>query len=637
MKKDLEKSKVYISLMNKIPTIIHLLLWIGIYNPCLSQEETDTGFWDKVESAYRDSVAEVIVLTDDFIQSMNEQPDSSRYIKAIKYQGRAHRKMGNYVQAIDAFSKVYTYASTHKDSLLYAEAADQISTMNIFMGNMAEGQKYLLEVVDVYSKVGTKKDIAHANNGLAIFYNDIGQIDKAIDAYKLSLSQSEEIDDTMGRANVHANLGMLYLDQGNYELAEYHILKQGQLDTLMRSQWGLGFYHDFMGSLKKKQGRYAEALRWKKSSLAIRENLPSHYNIAETRSGLASLYNLTGNYDLAIFNAHKILDFKEEHQSLSQQMSAYNLLAEAYEGKKDFRAAVEYQKKFKEMSDSIYNRDMLDEIAMKDALYEKEKKDKEIAILKIEKAQSEDRIQYKNKVILICVIGLIVILGLILMLFRLFRKVSSHKDKLSQTLKDKDVLLGEIHHRVKNNLQLISSILSLQGRSLDSERAQEAIMDGKSRVRSMALIHQDLYNKKNLRGVGVKEYLEKLTKELFATYNTKGDKIQLEMDINDCELDVDTMIPLGLIINELVTNSLKYAFPEGDSGTISVRLNHVGSIFHLEIADNGIGFDPSKVKSNTFGTTMIRALSHQLNSDISINTENGTSTEISFSVLKKAI
>ncbi len=623
--------------MHKILVIIFFLLFMGIYNHGYAQEVNEDQIWGQVEKVYKDSVEAVIPIVDEFIQSFDEESDSIEYIKALKYQGRAHRKMGNYVQAIDAFSEVYDYASVHKDSLLFAEAADQIATMNIFMGNMAEGQKYLLEVIDVYNKVGSKKDIAHANNGLAIFYNDIGQTEKAIETYKLALSQSEEIDDTMGCANVHANLGMLYLDEGDYELAEYHITKQGQLDTLMRTQWGLGFFHDFMGSLRKKQGSYEEALKWKKSSLAIREKLPSHYNIAESRSGLASLYNLIGKYDLAIYNANMILEFKEEHQSLSQQMSAYSLLADAYESKRDYKKAMAYQKKFKSMSDSIYNRDMLDEVAMKDALYQKEKKDKQIALLEIEKAQSEDKIQYKNRVIAICVIGLLIITGLIFLLFKLFRKVSFQKEKLSKTLKDKDILLGEIHHRVKNNLQLISSILSLQGKSLDSESAQEAIMDGKSRVRSMALIHQDLYNKKNLRGVGVKEYLEKLTRELFATYNTKGEKIQLEMDISDCELDIDTMIPLGLIINELITNSLKYAFPEDNTGKISVNLNHDGNVIHLKIADDGIGFDPDKVRNNAFGTTMIRALSQQLNSDFSINTENGTHTNISFSDFKKAI
>ena len=130
-----------------------------------------------------------------------------------------------------------------------------------------------------------------------------------------------------------------------------------------------------------------------------------------------------------------------------------------------------------------------------------------------------------------------------------------------EALKEKDFLLREIHHRVKNNLQVISSLLSLQARQIGDKNIQKAINEGRSRVRSMALIHQNLYQNENLTGVSVERYLSNLLSELFDTYKVDSDKITLHFNIQDIDLDVDTMVPFGLILNELISNCLKHAFP----------------------------------------------------------------------------
>ena len=594
--------------------------------------KTDVRFvtiWDSIRVAYKQSPELVIPLAARLQNSANPETDSIQIIHAIKYQGLAHRKIGNYVRSIEKFKSVYDYAKAKKDSILLAEASDQIGTMYTFMGNMNEAQPYVLETVEIYSHVGSKQDIASANNGLAIFYNDIGQTEKAIETYNIALSQYESLNDTMGRANIHANLGMLYLDEGDYEQAEQNIMMQGKLDTMMNTQWGLGFYHDFMGSLRRKQGRLVEALEWKKSSLKIRENLDSHYNIAESRSGLASVYLSLGNYHESIKNANHILDHKEEHQSLSQQMSSYKLLSSAYEKLGNHKTSLLYHKKYMKMSDSIYNRDLLSEIETKDALYEKAKQDREITKLNAINEIADTKLSNKNKIISIGTVSLAIILTLLLFLCRLLQKYKNKKDKLAKALSEKDILLREIHHRVKNNLQLISSLLTLQGRSIDDEIAIKAINEGKNRVRSMALIHQDLYNKENLTGITVKTYMEKLIQELFDTYRIDKDRIKLELDIEDLELDVDTVIPLGLIINELITNSLKYAFPNEDTGILKVNLSEINDQLVLTISDNGIGYDTTKINKNSFGSTLVNALTEQLEGTIEIDNNQGTTILIS--------
>ena len=190
--------------------------------------------------------------------------------------------------------------------------------------------------------------------------------------------------------------------------------------------------------------------------------------------------------------------------------------------------------------------------------------------------------------------------------------------------------MREIHHRVKNNLQLISSLLTLQGRSIDDKMAIQAINEGKTRVRSMALIHQNLYNKENLTEIGIKDYLEKLSEELFLTYNIDGDRVKLELNVEDIDVDVDILVPLGLIINELITNSLKYAFPNQISGLIKINIFVKNNDLIFEIEDNGIGYDPTEIRENSFGSTLISALTSQLEGKMSIDSNDGTKIKIVF-------
>jgi len=208
-------------------------------------------------------------------------------------------------------------------------------------------------------------------------------------------------------------------------------------------------------------------------------------------------------------------------------------------------------------------------------------------------------------------------------------QIANQNNVISKSLSEKDMLLREIHHRVKNNLQLVSSLLTLQGRSINDHAALEAINEGKSRVRSMALIHQDLYNKENLKEINVKNYIEKLLTELFSTYNIDSEKIKLKMNIQNLEIDVDTLVPLGLIMNELITNSLKYAFPATNEGYLYVSLTQKENQLHLVVEDNGVGYDPFAIDRNSFGSTLINTLTEQLEGEMNIYNENGTRVEIS--------
>ncbi len=204
------------------------------------------------------------------------------------------------------------------------------------------------------------------------------------------------------------------------------------------------------------------------------------------------------------------------------------------------------------------------------------------------------------------------------------RKVLEHSVSIrtKEIAKERDtnvVLLREVHHRVKNNLQIIVSLLSLQSNYIKDKSMLDVFSEIQNRVRSMSLIHQKMYKTKNLASVNLKEYLDDLAQNLLDTYRV-GQSVNLSVDISVDNFSADTLTPLGLIINEIFSNSLKYAFPNGEEGTITVSLHQIApGKFQLIIGDNGVGFpDDFEEEKDSFGSELIEALTEQLNGTLKI-------------------
>ena len=214
------------------------------------------------------------------------------------------------------------------------------------------------------------------------------------------------------------------------------------------------------------------------------------------------------------------------------------------------------------------------------------------------------------------------------------QKVRDEKE-LKKSLEEKEVLLREIHHRVKNNMQIISSLLNLQIQFEDLDETINVLKESQGRIKSMSIIHEKLYQSSNISNINFKEYIEKLILDIYYSYGILNGSIESLLDIQDINLNIDTAIPLGLIINELVTNSIKYAFPE-NSGKITIKLvSHDGQL-ELTIADNGTGMSEDLIleSSKTLGLQLVNSLINQLDGKLEVETSHGTKFKIIFHELK---
>lgn len=206
--------------------------------------------------------------------------------------------------------------------------------------------------------------------------------------------------------------------------------------------------------------------------------------------------------------------------------------------------------------------------------------------------------------------------------------------RIEKSLHEKELLLGEIHHRVKNNLAIISSLLSMQNNLIDNEKYKVFFIEAENRIKSMALIHEELYKSKDFSKINFNDYISGLAENLFKTYNITPNRIKLITEIEDISLGINTAVPCALIINELLANALKYAFPDGRKGELYIGLALApDGNYRLTIKDNGIGLPESfdAGGADTFGFRLVVGLAkNQLAGDMEINSTNGAEIIIRF-------
>lgn len=273
---------------------------------------------------------------------------------------------------------------------------------------------------------------------------------------------------------------------------------------------------------------------------------------------------------------------------------------------------------------NIYSKDLSETLA--NYKTEQAVKEKEIEII-------NQKQKVKNYIIIACLIGLVLIMSLITLkkIRKQSKELSSKNKIIRQTLNEKELLIKEVHHRVKNNFQIVSSLLELQSKNIENKKALKLANENKNRIKSMALIHQKLYqNKSGL--IDFDEYIQLLVKDLTSMYDSKN-KVKTNIDSKNMMFDVDTAIPLGLIINEIITNSYKYAFNDTKENQLKISINkNSKEDFKLIIEDNGPGIPETielkKVKS--LGLRLINRLVKQLHGSIKLSSVDGTRFEITF-------
>jgi len=295
---------------------------------------------------------------------------------------------------------------------------------------------------------------------------------------------------------------------------------------------------------------------------------------------------------------------------------SYSNLEAAYLKNNDFENAYKVLRKGRILSDSIRRQKVIEKVADFEVKYETEKKEAQLKVLTLESEKAKEQQQLY---FYLAISGLFItsLIGFFLYKNRKKNKLLAQQKKLLEaTVDEKNVLLKETHHRVKNSFQIVSSLLYLQSENTQNKEAQSAMKEAQNRVRSMVLIHQKLYSKDQLVGIDTQEYFTDLARDIFESHQFENSRVKYSLDVIPIVLGVETVTPLGLILNELITNVIKHAFnPVTDKSTLHIELKRVEETLQLKVEDNGKGMS-SEIKDSSFGIQLIRALSKKLKASL---------------------
>ena len=658
----------------------------------LITEGKATGVKDTAHAlgSFRQAATEAKAMRNDLLQAKAVCAIGDIYFQLNIY----NRALANFARAADMFFET----GTHHD-IAYAILGTAKS--QYYRGNYSRAAENFVEVVKESEQFGLPELTGEANEYLGLIYGAFQNFQRNTDVYIKSLKIKQQLNDDKGIVRVAGNLSEIFYQLGKFDSAliysnkafrsaeklnlstdmymaqfkkasslirlkriqeaEQELLffeqnrnQMQDANLLIRYQTLLGNYYLARKQENNSKLHYDSALAILKRN-AFPELLIIVYNDMAgayfEQGDIMKAYDCYKKYNrqLSFFytgdNITKLANLeglvileasKDEIKHLSNENKLKALLL-AHE--QDLRKSLALQNL---LNDSILKKEKL----LNDALargnnYKQEKLNDEKKLsssitreygLQKEKLANERRL----RISLLSGLGLFIALGSVI--FFMYRGQRKKNMIIQKQADDLQTLMKEIHHRVKNNLQVISSLLDLQSLSIKDKQAAGAVKEGKLRVQSMALIHQNLYDEGNIKGILMEDYIKNLVENLFHSYNIQENKIRLITDIDHLNLDVDTVIPLGLIVNELINNSLKYAFKEKEQGEIYVALKENDKHLELRVKDNGCGFPPNwnRAKSNSFGYSLINAFAQKLKARLDIYNDGGACILMNISRYKLA-
>lgn len=547
-------------------------------------------------------------------------------------QGRMHANLLELDSASSNFDKAlkgYTAIDNKKGQ---ATTLFKIGWVHKRRGEIELALKADLDALKLMESIDDKLGIAGAYSRISEDLNKQGRHNEAL-AYALrtiELSKKNKFNEELVYA--YTSAGDTYMAMGNFK-ASYDYFDQAL--TLAKS---LGFsiydiinFTNNRANALKRMGNYEEALKEYKSAYAKAEEVNYENAMYVIIANLGEVNLLLGNYEDALTYQLKTVALQEAEGDVSNLTENYGHVSSIYEKLGNYPRALEFERKARAMRDSTAKMESDKTMSTLLTQFETEKKD---ATIKLQNATINQ--QKKTKVLYIILSSLLTFI--LFGLFYYYKKRQKKNQKLQQLNleldtknKQNELLIKEIHHRVKNNLELVKSLLALQSEQLEDSKTKEAMIASQNRVQSMGIIHQKLYQGENLKSIEMKDYFLNLSEGILDSFNAE-DKVKIECAMDRLKLDVDTAVPIGLIVNELLTNALKYAFPENGKGNILISLSQSSpETLTLKVADNGIGKRvASSAKGTGFGTQLIQLLTQQLEGNMIEEYDNGTSILFQF-------
>jgi two-component sensor histidine kinase len=530
-----------------------------------------------------------------------------------------------------------------KNDSLAASAQIAICSTYQLLGNLTSALNYALNAEPYFKK-------AKSSNGLAVLYIQIAQIYNglknhklAIEYYYKSLTLNNNIPELL--VPICLNLGDVYREIEQYDSAIYYFKKA----ELYGIQHNFNAYNAYLycnlGLVYSAQEKEIEADSLIKLSFQLLKSNKDFRPIAQTYKELSKIALKNNEIEKAYNYANQAYQIADSNQLVLELKETSLLLSKLNGQKGNYKEAYNFLTTFNDYNQKIASDSVVSKLAEMRAEFEISQNETEMSYLKkISKV--------RTNLLIVALVGMLAIAALALFLLRLSRmrkeanfQLSEYNEELTQkndiidlALQEKDMLMKEIHHRVKNNLQIISSIINLQSMRIEDPETLEIFHEMQRRILAIAGIHQKLYKGNSVSLINMKEYLEEVVESIHSAFNNNQLNVNYEIAIQNVSLNIDAAVAIGLIVNELATNAYKYAFTPNRFNALTLTLAKTPeNTIELSLQDNGPGM-PNNFQienSNSLGLRMVNLLIRQNKGKLEYKNDKGTRIEISFVDLEK--
>ena len=521
-------------------------------------------------------------------------------------------------------------SSVDKQLLLYyANAINNFGIIQSEIGDLPKALEYYFISLGIREYVNDELGASEAYNNIGAVYSTLDNSKKSLENYEKSKVIAERINDNNLMAVVLSNIGILYKRTGKTDKALQCYERSLVIKKELNDITGYGITLGLIGEIYEDNGELKEALSFYTKSLAIFKDEKEIEGIATSLNRIASIYFKQNSINKAKEISLEAISLAKESGDEELIMNSSLLLSSIYEREKLWEKAFEIQKLHLKMRDRVKSIEVQRETAETQIKYDLSSQQQKIDFLSFKNKTQEVRLEENKISIILISIALVIVIILVLGYRRSNKKKQLINELLERENETKKTILQEIHHRIKNNLQVVNSLLRMQASKTKDKDIKAAFKETQSRVVSMAKLHEKMYESGDFKNLNSKEYISHLVKDIVENYTVETEVI-LKFDIEEVIFDSKIMMPLSLIINEVITNSLKYAFNNQENPTITVKLKQFNaSKNELYITDNGIGYETKK-ENKGLGTKLIESLTKQISGTIRINTNGGTSVTIAF-------
>lgn len=584
-------------------------------------------------------------MADEMIRLSQPANDYLRLAEAYRMKGFAHVLEQKLSETLELYAIGERYAAKANSASMLAHFKSLTAGMYQDKGDYDKAIHYYLEGLKMAETSKDPEMIATLANNLAEAYSDAGRsIQVTLPYYQIALKEEIAMANWQYVGMIYSNIAKDYMLAGQSEEAEQAAAKA--IDNIHKKDDRAYVYATVMtdiGEVYAGIGKYSKAENYLREGFRILDSIGTKDNKLIPLAALARLYSQQQQPEKAQQAAKQLLQLAGAYKSKLFLRDGYKVLSDVARQKGQPALALQYFEQYKNWDDSVFNENREKSIAntesrMKllqkelEVKYEAEKKTKENEALKLSNRGLQNR-----TIAAIIIAFLLLMLGVVLVLAnrgktRKNRQLEMQKKIIEQQSAEKDTLIREINHRVKNNLQVISSLLNLQAYSLTDPEAIDALRDSHKRVKAISLIHQKLYGFETIAAIPLEEYISSLFADLKTVYAADVELVCATRP-RELYLDIESAVPVGLILNEVITNALKYAFANGQPGILSIRVSDdTEKGYTIIVHDNGVGLPAGfdTVQSGSLGFRIIKELTRQLRGQYQYTSGPGTTFTLQF-------